>query len=407
MNRPRGMWWLAALAAGGLTGFDALSADLAVANTVNDATLMPGAAVEFTVTVANLGSGDQPAVEVFDRLPPGLVMPIGTAPFLSQGRYEFDTGVWQVDDLRAGASAVMVLPAQVDVDPLPPCLYNEARVISVVGDTDPDNDVAFAALRLPGITRCIDLGVAQIDFAVYSPVCSNSRRVRFTIQVVNRGPDPADQVIVSLSRTPRSIPGLKFQDTRCLRQGEASCELSHLAAGEIVFLDMVSSEFKNSGAREVTAGFTVTSAGTEIGAGDEVSEQQWTLPKFENCSIDLGSGVAGCFIATAAFGSSLHPHVQTLRTFRDRYLLIHGAGRAVVAAYYRWSPPIADYIADRPRLRAVARGLLWPVVLLAEGNRLMLAGLFFILFSGLRRWCMAGRLRSYDAPTGARGSRHD
>lgn len=404
MHRSREIWCLAALAAGGLTGFDALSADLAVAKTVSDATLMPGAAVEFTVTVANLGPEDQPAVEVLDQLPPGLVMPIGIAPFLSQGRYEYSTGLWQVDDLAAGSSAVMVLPAQVDADPLPPCLYNEARVISVGADTDPDNDVAFATLRQPGITRCFDLGLAQIDFAAYSPVCSNSRRVRFTIQVYNRGPDPADQVVVSLSRTPRSIPGLKFQDTRCLRQGEASCELSRLAAGQIVFLDVVSSEFKNNDAREVTAGFAVSSVGTEIGAGDEISEQQWTLPRFENCSIDLGSGASSCFVATAAYGSSLHPHVQTLRRFRDRYLLSHGAGRVIVAAYYRWSPPIADYIADRPRLRAVARGLLWPLVLLAEGNRLVLTVLFFILFFRLRRWCIAGRRGSPGAPAGARGN---
>lgn len=404
MDGARTILWLAAVAAGGLIGSDVLSADLAVAKVVNDATLMPGAAVEFTVTVANLGPEDQPAVEVLDQLPPGLVMPIGTAPFLSQGRYEYSTGLWQLDDLGAGSSAVMVLPAQVDADPLPPCLYNEARIISAGGDTDPDNDVAFATLRQPGITRCFDLGVAQIGLAAYSPVCSNSRRVRFTIQVYNRGPDPADQVVVSLSRIPRSIPGLKFQDTRCLRQGEASCELSRLAAGQIAFLDVVSSEFKNNDAREVTAGFAVTSVGTEIGAGDEISEQQWTLPRFENCSLDLGSGASECFIATAAYGSSLHPRVQTLRKFRDRYLLTHGAGRVMVAAYYRWSPPVADYIADRPSLRAVARGFLWPLVLLAEGNRLMLTGLFFLLLFRLRRWCMAGRLRSHDAPVGARGS---
>jgi hypothetical protein len=226
--------------------------------------------------------------------------------------------------------------------------------------------------------------------------------VRFTIQVLNRGPDPAQDVVVSLSRTPGSIPGLKFQDTRCLRQGETRCQLDRLAAGEILFLEMVSSEFKNNDAREVTAGFAVTGAGTEIGTGDEISEQRWTLPRFENCVVDLGSGAASCFIATAAYGSSLHPHVQTLRAFRDRYLLTHVAGRAIVAAYYRWSPPIADFIADRPRLRALARGFLWPLVLLAGGNRLMWTGLFFLLFFGLRRWCMAGHRRPRHVPTGTR-----
>ena len=31
---------------------------------------------------------------------------------------------------------------------------------------------------------------------------------------------------------------------------------------------------------------------TEIGTGDETSEQQWTLPRFEECSVALGSGAA-------------------------------------------------------------------------------------------------------------------
>lgn len=70
----------------------------------------------------------------------------------------------------------------------------------------------------------------------------------------------------------------------------------------------------------------------------------------------------GCFIATAAYGSDLHPHVQALRDFRDKRLLTNEAGRRLVATYYRVSPPIADYIGERETLRAIVRGALTPVV---------------------------------------------
>ena len=78
-----------------------------------------------------------------------------------------------------------------------------------------------------------------------------------------------------------------------------------------------------------------------------------------------GGGGGGCFIATAAYGSALEPHVAILRRFRDRYLEATPAGRALVNFYYRVSPGLAERIRGSESLRWLTRGILWPVVGLA------------------------------------------
>lgn len=75
-----------------------------------------------------------------------------------------------------------------------------------------------------------------------------------------------------------------------------------------------------------------------------------------------GGGGGGCFIATAAYGSYWAPHVMTLRKFRDEYLLDNKLGKKFVQVYYKYSPPLAYFIAEHDELQFVVRVGLTPLV---------------------------------------------
>jgi hypothetical protein len=76
-------------------------------------------------------------------------------------------------------------------------------------------------------------------------------------------------------------------------------------------------------------------------------------------------GYALCFVATAAWNTPVAPAVTWLRRYRDRHMLTNEGGKALVALYYEVGPEAASIIRHSEPLRAVARVLLLPLVLLA------------------------------------------
>lgn len=67
-----------------------------------------------------------------------------------------------------------------------------------------------------------------------------------------------------------------------------------------------------------------------------------------------------CFISTAAFGSNMAEEVETFRQFRNHFLIPHDFGRLFVKAYYKYSPPAAEFISQSEVLRFIARVMLYP-----------------------------------------------
>jgi hypothetical protein len=116
----------------------------------------------------------------------------------------------------------------------------------------------------------------------------------------------------------------------------------------------------------VISGNAVTLTITDGGSGDADGLANGVIEDPVGVASPGGSGgggsSGGCFIATAAFGSYLHPFVAVLRTFRDVVLLPSSSGRSFVDWYYRVSPPIAQAIAQNGLLGAGVRLLLLPAI---------------------------------------------
>ena len=110
-------------------------------------------------------------------------------------------------------------------------------------------------------------------------------------------------------------------------------------------------------------------------------------------------GGGGCFIATAAFGSLLEPHVVLLQQFRDAYLLTNRPGSVFVRLYYKYSPPFAEYIAEHKVLRTTVRGGLYPLVgfsyLCVNGYGTFTIFLFLVLLSCVVVGCLRFRKSQY------------
>ena len=108
-----------------------------------------------------------------------------------------------------------------------------------------------------------------------------------------------------------------------------------------------------------------------------------------------------CFIATAAFGSSLDPYVENLRWLRDQYLLSNPIGQFLVSVYYVFSPKYALMLDNSPELKPWFQALLLPLVGTASAMKFLnvyfpapVVPMLFVLLALISLLCIYRTIKS-------------
>ena len=225
-----------------------------------------------------------------------------------------------------------------------------AVVSSITNDTDTTNNLSSETTSINGIT---DLAVSLSK--VPEPVTAG-KDITYIANITNNGPSNARNVVATVN-----LPADSSFISAPASQG--SCSRSDLT------LTCTLGTINTDNSALITISVTTVTAGNlSLSASVSTSDQENNTANNSAITYStvqapaLSAGSSSCFIATATYGSVMAKDVTTLRKFRDHYLLTNPAGQWFVKNYYRYSPPIANELAKSPVLKAVMKGLLFPLV---------------------------------------------
>jgi len=171
-----------------------VSSDLGVTKTVDEAAPLEGDTVSYTVSVSNAGPSPATVVQISDLLPGGVTF-LASTP--AQGTYDAVGGDWYVGTLAAGASASLVLQAQVDTNAGGTTITNTASVSSL-SQVDPNaaNDSAsvdIVPLGTPNLSIDKTMEVLQDPVnGSTDPKAIPGATINYIVETTNSGSGGAD-----------------------------------------------------------------------------------------------------------------------------------------------------------------------------------------------------------------------
>ena len=156
--------------------------------------------------------------------------------------------------------------------------------------------------------------------------------------------------------------GVSPDDRHCLMAGTSMG--SPAVAGATAFL--LSAENKTASQIKVQLRLLAASSPDKFTPSAKIPNDTYGYGKLtlvvDGTESGLSGGGGGCVIATAAFGTRMAEEVRSLCEFRDQVLLKYPVGRNFIRFYYATSPPIAEFIRNKPILKAMLRVGLKPLV---------------------------------------------
>jgi len=245
--------------------------------------------------------------------------------------------------------------SSMNVDPADDCTF------WYTNEYIPDN-TGFWNTRVAAFSFSTCEAVEQADVVLAKSSAPNpvtvGQSLTYTLIVTNSGPGAATAVTLT-DTLPSDVTLVSASATQgaCTdASGAITCNLDQIASSDTVTVTIA--------VTPATTGMMTNTANVTSNEPDPVLANN-TSTATTSVDADSGGGSDGsdCFIATAAFGTPMAVEVQLLRDFRDTYLMPNRFGRAFVALYNRYSPPIAAGIRQHALLKGMVRMALRPLVL--------------------------------------------
>lgn len=223
-------------------------------------------------------------------------------------------------------------------------------------------------------TLTANLSISQ---SVYPTTIKKGIPLTFQIRIYNAGPATATHMRLKNWLPPNIVyHHASTNNGNCVKEpGETvRCELFDLAPGAAAIVNI--SLQPNAEGQKLRNIAQVRADQTDTDFSDNITGET------DYVQVDR------CFIATAAYGSFLDPHVETLRNFRDEVLLNSAPGREFVKYYYQYSPQLAKIIREHASLKLLTQLILTPIV---YAIAYPIAAILILSILGI--WCIRRQFR--------------